>query len=282
MLDSPAVSRNAPVVDDEPEADRRTAPSRVFQRRLDRRAKARQRDVFAVGILTPALLLALVVGILVTSQLFYPDTYVEPTVAPTATFAPDGPTPTPTVVVLPIDTARLNAGIVDKPPAFEWPDVPDLKVVPNPGRPNEQADYTPTLAATDTRRLVADASVSLVLHQTPQFAQGAAEELVKAYPLRSSKQRVIDLQATLGYLPDESGLGLVLTYQSYRLQIETIAANPPIRPAQRGVAESFTLHLADHIVRRLQEVTSGGRRTAPEDYAVHLRDHISRMLPFGR
>jgi hypothetical protein len=282
VLDSRAVSRNAPVVDDERQVDRRAAPSGGFQRRLDRRAKAHQRDVFAVGVLTPALLVALVAGVLATSQLFYPDTYVEPTAASTPTFAPDQPTPTPTVVILPIDTARLNAGIVDKPPAFDWPNVPDLKVVPNPGRPNEQADYTPTLAATDTRRLVADASVSLVLHQTPQFAQGATEELVKSYPLRSTKQRVIDLQATLGYLPDESGLGLVLTYQSYRLQIETIAANPPIKPGQRGDAEGFTLHLADHIVRRLQEVTSGGRRTAPEDYAVHLRDHISRMLPFSR
>lgn len=232
--------------------------------------------------MTPALVIGMLVGILVLTQAVYPDTYVEPTVAPTPTLGPNQPAPTPVIVLQPIDTARLNAGIVEKPPPFEWPDVPDLKVVPNPGRPNEQADYTPALSAVDTRRLIAAASVSVVLHQTPQFAQGAAEELAKAYPLRSTRQGVIDLNGTLGYVPDESALGLVLVYGGYRIQIETVSTSPPFRATQRAQAEYLTLHLADHLVRRLQEMSSGSHRTAPEDYAVHMRDHLSRMLPFGR
>ena len=274
------MSRNAPVLDDD-EMDVAGRPSPQFQRRLSKRARNRQRDMITVGVMTPALLLGLIVGILVLTQAVYPDTYVEPTVAPTETPGPNLPTPTPVIVLQPIDTARLNAGIVDKPPQLDWPDVSDLKVVPNPGRPNEQADYTPALSAVDARRLIAASSVSVVLHQTPELSQGAADELVKAYPLRSIKQRVIDLTATMGYVPDDSALGLVFTYSSYRIQIETVATSPPFRAGQRSQVESFTLHLADHIVRRLQEVTSGGKRTAPEDYAVHLRDHISRMIPFG-
>lgn len=272
------MSRNAPILDEEGLAAQ-GRPSAGFQRRPDRRTINRQRDLLVVGVLTPTLLVGLAVGVLVLAQAVYPDTYVEPTAVATPT--PGSGAPTPVVVLQPIDTARLNAGVVDKPPPYEWPDVPDLKVVPNPGRPSEQADYTPVLSAVDTRRLIAAASVSVVMHQTPQFAQGAVAELAKAYPVRARQQRVIDLTGTLGYVPDESTIGLVVNYASYRVQIETVAASPPFKPSQRADAEYFTLHLADHITRRLQEMASGGHRTAPEEYAVHMRDHLSRSLPFG-
>jgi hypothetical protein len=181
----------------------------------------------------------------------------------------------------PVDTAKLNAGIIDKPSAFEWPEVEDLKLVVNPGRPNEQADYTPSLGSVEVRRQVEALSVSIVQHSSAALAQSAATELAKAYPAFAAKPRVLDLGAQSGYLPDESAFAVVLTYSTYRIHIEAVAASPPFTAGQKPEIEYLTLHLADHIARRVQEVSSSGRRTGPEATAVHWRDHITRSLPFG-
>jgi hypothetical protein len=273
------MARNLPVLDDD---DLETAgPTTQFQRRLDRRARNKQRDLITVGVLTPAVLVGLLVGVLVLTQAVYPDTYVDPTAVPQPTAGPAQPTPTPVIVLQPIDTARLNAGIVEKPPTFEWPEISDLKGVPNPGRPNEQSDYTPNLSAVDVRRLIAVTSVNVTLHSSSAFASGAAEEIAKAYPLRAAKRKVVDVEASTGYVPDDSTFGVVFVLNGYRIQVETVAATPPFRPAQRNEVEALTLHVADHILRRAQEVQSGATRTGPEASAVHLRDHIGRWLPGG-
>jgi len=274
------VSRNAPVLDEE-DVGRAVAPSSSFQKRLDRRAKQRRRDVVVVGVMTPALVVVLIVGLLVTSQLFYPDTYVEPTVEPTATLPPFTDKPTPVPVAEPIDTARLNAGVVDKPPPLEWPDVDGFKTQVDPGRPSEHADYVPDLANVDTRRLLTALTVNIVFHTSPPFASGAAEELAKPYPLRARKQKVLDFEASTGYVPDDSIFGVVFSYGDYRVQIEAVPQVPPIKPGQRADVEYQALHLADHITRRLQESATSGHRTGAEATAVHLRDHIARMVPFG-
>jgi hypothetical protein len=92
---------------------------------------------------------------------------------------------------------------------------------------------------------------------------------------------VVDVEASTGYVPDDTAFGVVYTLGGYRIQIETVAAAPPFRANQRSEVESFTLHTADHILRRVQEVAFGATRTGPEATAVHLRDHITRMIPVG-
>jgi hypothetical protein len=113
---------------------------------------------------------------------------------------------------------------------------------------------------------------------TPTQAKAAVEELARAYPLRSAPQQVVELDATAGYLPDESVYGVVFGLGAFRVHVETAAAQVPMPAAQRAELEEFTLHLADHMARRVQEQGSGGRRTGPEGMAVHWRDHISRAL----
>ena len=177
--------------------------------------------------------------------------------------------------------ARLNAGVVEKPPEFDWPDVHDLKLVPNPGRPGELADYVPELVSVDSRRLVSAMSVSVLMHISPSFPPIAIQELIKSYPLRMVKKKTLDIEALSGYLPDDSGFGIVFSYGTYRVHIETIAGSPPIRQNQRTEIEYLTLHLADHIARRVQGLGAAGRRTGPESLAVHWRDHIARSIPGG-
>jgi hypothetical protein len=274
------VSRNAPVVDDEDAGPANR--SRRFESRLERRARKRRRDILTVGVLTPTIVVGIAVGLLVLAQTFTPDTYVAPTVVPTATLPPFVDKPTPVPVARAIDTVRLNAGLADKPPPFEWPEVAGLKVQPDPGRASEHADYVPDLSNVDLRRLVAAVSANVILHNSSAFANGAAEELTKPYPLRLRKDKVLDLEATTGYVPDESVFAVVFVYNSYRIQIEAVPTTPPIKATQRSEFEYQALHIADHLARRLQETTTGGKRTGPEDTAVHWRDHIARSLPFGR
>ncbi|HEV8634541.1 MAG TPA: hypothetical protein VG370_09940 [Chloroflexota bacterium] len=253
---------------------------------LTRQELRRRRDLFVVFVLTPAVLLATALGVFAASQVFYPDREAlvrpRPTAVAGAEEAPDEPTRDEPIVLEAIDRVRLSTGVVEKPPTFEWPEIAELKVVAEPSRPNEQADYTPLLSATELRRQIEVMSVNLTLHTNPTFAQGAAGELTKSYPLRRSRQRVVDSNATLGYIADDTGIGLVFTVGSYRVQIETIAAVGPIKPSQRAALEYHTLHLGDHVARRIQELSSQGRRSGLAAAAVHWRDHLSRSLPFGR
>ena len=234
--------------------------------------------------MTPTLLATLLASTFLLGQIFYPDPdppkLVFPTPRPLQRDAAD-PAPAATKPAEPIDTVKVNSGVVDRPLPYDWPEVDDLKVVPNPGRPNEQADYKPALSSIEARKLFDAASVSVVQHGAPAQAQAAATELAKGYPLRPGKGKVLDLPAQTGYLADETGFGVVFAYSSFRVTIETMA-NGPIAPSRRGDVEYQTLHLADHIARRLQEVASSGRRTGPEATAVHWRDHLARSLPFGR
>jgi hypothetical protein len=277
------MSRNAPVVEDELiEGPSDYAPPR--RRRVDRRVQQRRWDTIAVGVITPTVLVGTVVGVFLLGSIFYPDPNPPELVFPTPrSAARDQARPTPVVAVVaePIDTAKLNAGIVDKPLVFDWPEVEDLKVVPNPGRPNEQADYTPRLAAVEVRREVDPLSVSIVQHNSPALAAAAAAELAKAYPAAAARPRVLDLTAQSGYLPDESGYGVIVVYGAYRIHIETVSSAPPINASQRPEVEYQALHLADHVARRVQEVSSSGRRTGPEATAVHWRDHLTRSLGLG-
>jgi hypothetical protein len=285
----PPSRRPAPPLDDEPLDEAGDDPlggidlASDIRIPLTRQEMTRRRDLFAVGILTPAILVTTLVALLGLSQLFYPDLdYVEPTPLPDALELEPLETPEAPINLEPIDPVKLNAGVNDRPPAFEWPDVDDLKLTVEPSRPNEQADYTPALAATELRRLIAVMSVNITLHTGPAFAEGGAEELAKSYALRRSERNVIDVRGRLGYIPDDTGVGLVFTAGNYRVQLETIAASPPIRSSQRAEMEYHTLHLGDHIARRIQETISSGKRNGPEAAAVHWRDHISRSLPFGR
>jgi hypothetical protein len=254
---------------------------------LTRAELRRRRDRFVVFLLTPAVLLATVLCVLAAGQVLYPDRDALLRPAPTQVAAaeepPDEATPTDLVIVEPRDPVKLSAGVVEKPPAFAWPEIDELKLVVEPSHPNEQADYTPLLSSTELRRQIEVMSVNLTMHSGPALAQGAAGELAKAYPLRPSRQRVTDSPATLGYIPDDSGIGLVFTVGSYRAQIETIAAAGPIKASQRAQLEYNTLHLADHVARRLQETISGsGRRSGLDATVAHWRDHLARSLPFGR
>lgn len=236
-------------------------------------------------ILTPALLVSLAVGIFMLGQIFYPDPVApEPIfVTPTPGFEEEiDPAPRVPIVLQKIDTVKLNTGLQANAPAFDWPEVDNLKLQPNPGRPGEQADYVPELAAIEMRRLIAASTVGVVLHTSPVIAQGAVEELAKSYPLRQAKQPVLDFEVTTGYAPDDSAYGVVFTLANYRVHIETVVTSPPVRPSQRAAVEFETLHLADHIARRLQEISSSGKRTGPEATAVHWRDHLARTLPFAR
>lgn len=270
---------NAPVDDDSVEVLEAQPSSPPV---VSRRVRSRQRDVLVVGVMTPVLLLGLVAGLLVLGQVLYPDTEEEEPVRAPVTAAAGSATPVPTpVAVQPIDVARLNAGIVDQPPQIAWPEIEGLKVQPDPGRPNEHVDYTPALSDVQTRRLIATLTVNRVVHTSPELAGGAAEELAKAYPLAAGKRRVVDQEASIGYVVDESAFGVVFTFGLNRVQIETVAASPPILPDQRSQFESQSLHLADHIVRQLQDAAVGGQLTGPERTAVHVRDHVSRMSPFG-
>ena len=249
---------------------------------LTRHEQSRRRDSFVVLGITPAVVLGLFLLALIVAQRAFPDPE-ESLATPTLTESLRRPTPTLPIVLEPIDGAKLTAGVVEKPPAFAWPDVDELKFVPEPVRPNEVADYTPLLAATELRRLLAVLTVTMASHAQPAQAQAAAAELAKNYPLRQSKTKVIDADGTIGYLPDDTGVGLTLSYGTFRAQIETIAASPPIRPDQRAEVEWHTLHLGDHLVRRLQEVGTGGaRRSGPEAAAVHWRDHLARQVSGGR
>jgi len=253
---------------------------------LTRAELRRRRDRFVVFLLTPAVLLATVLCVLAAGQVLYPDRDALLRPAPTQVAAKeptDEATPTDLVIVEPRDPVKLSAGVVEKPPAFEWPEIDGLKLVVEPSHPNEQADYTPLLSSTELRRQIEVMSVNLTMHSGPALAQGAAGELAKSYPLRPSRQRVTDSPATLGYIPDDSGIGLVFTVGSYRVQIETIAAAGPIKASQRAQLEYNTLHLADHVARRLQETISGsGRRSGLDATVAHWRDHLARSLPFGR
>jgi hypothetical protein len=285
----PPGRRPAPPLDDEPLESEGADPlgginlASDFRIPLTRQEVTKRRDFFVVGIMTPAILLVTVVALLGLSQLFYPDLdYVEPTPVEDALELEPIETPPPPLNLEPIDPVKLNAGVNDRPPSFEWPEVDDLKLTLEPSRPNEQADYTPALAATELRRLIAVMSVNITLHTGPAFAQGGAEELAKSYALRRSERSVIDVTGRLGYIPDDTGVGLVFTAGNYRVQLETIAASPPIRSTQRADIEYQTLHLGDHIARRIQETVSSGKRSGPEAAAVHWRDHINRSLPFGR
>jgi hypothetical protein len=248
---------------------------------LTRQEMTKRRDTFVVGVMTPALLLVTVVALLGLSQVFYPDLeYVEPTPALEA-IEEEAEVPSAPVILEPIDPVSLNAGVNERPPPLEWPEVDDLKLTVEPSRPNEQADYTPALAATELRRLIAVLSANITLHTGPTLAEGAATELAKSYPLRRSQRQVLGHAARLGFIPDDTGVGLVFTVGNYRVQIETIAASPPIRPSQRAEIEYQTLHLGDHLARRIQETVSTGRRTGPEAAAVHWRDHITRSVLGG-
>jgi hypothetical protein len=274
------MSRNAPPLGDEMEL--LDEPATGPRPSPPRRGRSRQqRDVLTVGVLTPALLLGLLLGLLVLGNTFYPDTYVAPTATATVAARLAGPTATPVVVVQPIDTAVLNAGLVDRPPAFEWPEVDGMKLQADPGRPSEHADYTAELADVETRRYLSAVSVNLATHNTAAFAEGATTELVKAYPVRPTSQRLVDLRALTGYLVDDSTFGVIFSYGATRVQIEAVAASPPIRPEQRALIEYAALHVGEHVLRRMQEIASGGRRTVPEATAVHWRDHLARRLPFG-
>ena len=266
------------MVEDEPAA---SAPAR----RPRRARSAQQRwDWTVVGIMTPTLLATLLGATFVLGQIFYPDPNPPRLVFPTPRPArrdDAAETATARAVAEPIDTVKVNTGVVDRPLPFEWPEVDELRVVPNPGRPSEQADYKPAISAVELRRLFEASSVSVVQHGAPGQAQEAAAELAKGYPLRSGKRPVLDLSASTGYLADETGFGVVFAYGGFRASIETMA-NGPISPSERVEIEYQTLHLADHIARRLQEIASSGRRTGPEATAVHWRDHLVRSLPFGR
>jgi hypothetical protein len=267
--------QSPPTVEDEPAASdpvARQRPARGAQQRW---------DWTVVGIMTPTLLATLLGATFVLGQIFYPDPDPPRLVFPTPRPARRDDTATTRAVVEPIDTVRVNTGVVDRPLPFEWPEVDELKVVPNPGRPSEQADYKPAISAVELRRLFEASSVSVVQHGAPAQAQAAAAELAKGYPLRSARRPILDLPASAGYLADETGFGVVFAYGGFRASIETMA-NGPISPAERVEIEYQTLHLADHIARRLQEIASSGRRTGPEATAVHWRDHLARSLPFGR
>jgi hypothetical protein len=265
------------MVEDEPAASARVA--------RPRRARSPQQrwDWTVVGIMTPTLLATLLGATFVLGQIFYPDPDPPRLVFPTPRPArrdDAAELATTRAAAVPIDTVKVNSGLVDRPLPFDWPEVDELKVVPNPGRPSEQADYKPPVSAIELRRLFEASSVSVVQHGAPAQAQEAAAELAKGYPLRSGKRKVLDLPAQAGYLADDTGFGVVFSYGGFRASIETIA-NGPISPSERTEIEYQTLHLADHIARRLQEVASSGRRTGPEATAVHWRDHLARSLPFG-
>ena len=284
----PPGRRPAPPLDEDPLDEDGNDPlgdvelESAFNIPLTVQERAKRRDLFVVGVMTPAILLMTVIALLGASQMFYPDPdYVEPTPRPNARAADAVDANAPPIVLEPIDPVKLNAGVNDRPPPLEWPEVDDLKLTAEPSRPNEQADYTPALASTELRRLVAVMSVNVTLHTSPAFAEGGAAELAKSYPLRPRKERVVDVSARLGYIPDDTGVGLVFPVGNYRVQIELIAASPPIRPAQRAEVEGQILHLGDHVARRLQE-TGTTRRGGAEAAAVHWRDHISRSVPFGR
>jgi hypothetical protein len=254
---------------------------------LTRAELRRRRDRLVVFVMTPAVLLATALCVLVGGQVLYPDREAALRPAPTqvaeADEAPDEPTtPQELVVAEPRDPVKLSAGVVEKPPTFEWPEIDELRLVVEPSRPNEQADYTPLLSSTELRRQIEVMSVNLTLHTSPPLAEAAAGELAKSYPRRLSRQRVIGSNAKLGYIPDDTGIGLVFTVGDYRVQIETIAAAGPIRASQRAELEYHTLHLGDHIARRIQEVASSGGRGGLGATTTHWRDHLSRSLPFGR
>jgi hypothetical protein len=254
------MSRNAPMVDEEPIESPAELPA------------APPRRTVMVG--TIAVFFA-------AGQIFFPDPEQPPLVFPTprpVVLEEPQPTAVPSFAIQSIDTTKLNAGIVEKPIPYEWPEVEDLKLVPNPGRPSEQADYTPNLSAVEKRRLIQASSVTVIQHSDPRLAI----ELSKAFPLRAARQPVLDFSGYAGYLPDEGGFGVAFSYGGWRASVETMLGSPPTSETQRAEIEYHTLHLADHIARRLQEVASGGQRTGPEGTAVHWRDHLIRALPFGR
>ncbi len=282
------MSRNAPFngYDVDQVTHSANSPS---QRRAPIPSRHHRWDLMVVGVLTPLVAISLFLVAVVGYEQLFPDPYVAPpTAVPGASTSRSSARASPTAEINPrtlvpqqIDVARLNAGVLEKPPEFEWPEVHDLKLVPNPGRPGELADYVPELTSVDSRRLISAMSVSVVMHSSPSFPPIAIQELIKSYPLRMTKRKVLDIEALTGYLPDESGFGVVFSYGIYRVHVETIAGSPPIRQTQRTDLEYQTLHLADHIARRVQELGSSGRRTVPEALAVHWRDHIARSVPGG-
>ncbi|TAK26068.1 MAG: hypothetical protein EPO26_01635 [Chloroflexota bacterium] len=246
--------------------------------------RQKRRDLLILGGLTPIVVLGLIGFILLLSSQFVkpdPNSRAEITRAAAESSARRA-TPTIAVVVEPIDPTRLNAGVVEKPPAFRWPEVEDWKFIASPGKPDEQAEYTPLIASTDLRRLVAAASVGVTRHGTADQAKGAAKELAKSYPLRSSSANVLGIEAYFGFIPDDSGFGLATSHEVYRIHIELTAATGPIKPEQRADFEYHTLHLADHIARRVQETLTSAFRTGVEAQLTHYRDHIGRRLPGGR
>jgi hypothetical protein len=199
------MSRNAPYADEE-HLDQLPPPA-APRRRISRRHKQRRWDQITVGILTPTLLVTTVVGVFALATIVYPDPNPPELVFPTATPRvrnDAAPTATAQVVAPVLDTARINAGVIERPAKFDWPEVDDLKITPNPGRPNEQADYVPPISSVESRRLISAATVTVTQHMTPTQAKAAVEELARAYPLRSAPQQVVELDATAGYLPDES------------------------------------------------------------------------------
>ncbi len=239
----------------------------------------RRRDIFIVAVFTPVLLLTILAGGLIVSAQVAPAPAVvrarlaTPTVLARPTSAP--------VVIQPIDPTRLNAGVVADAPPFEWPEVEEWKFAPSTGRPGVQAEYTPLIAATTLRRLVEAVNVTMIRHANAEQAATASGELAKSYPLRSKSVSVIGMPARIGYIADDSGLGLTTTHGIFRIHAEMTVNSPPILPSQRTELEDQLLHIGDHLARRAEETISGARRTGMEATLVHLRDHGTRRLPFG-
>src|SRR3954467_10583261 len=108
MRQSPPVVENEPAASPPPARPRRTPD--------ERRAHW---DWTVVGVMTPVLIVTLLGATFALGQIFYPDpsppTLVFPTPRPLQRAAPP---PTPVVATEPIDTARVNSGVVDRPLPF--------------------------------------------------------------------------------------------------------------------------------------------------------------------
>jgi len=239
----------------------------------------RRRDIFIVAVFTPVLLLAILAGGLIVSAQVAPAPAVvgarlaTPTVLARPTSAP--------IVIQPIDPTRLNSGVVADAPPFDWPEIEEWKFAPSTGRPGTQSEYTPLIAATTLRRLVEAVNVTVIRHTNAEQAATASGELAKSYPLRLRNVSVVGVPAMVGYIADDSGIGLTTTQGIFRIHAEMTVNSPPILPSQRTELESQLVHIGDHLARRAEETISGARRTGMEATLVHLRDHGTRRLPFG-
>src|SRR5262245_18170074 len=115
--------QSPPLLEDEPAASAQIARPR-------RPRDPRQRwDWTVVGIMTPTLLATLLGATFVLGQIFYPDPDPPRLVFPTPRPARSDSVPdtaTVPVVAEPIDTVKVNTGVVDRPLPFEWPEVDEL------------------------------------------------------------------------------------------------------------------------------------------------------------